>query len=211
MDRVFGPITQVFRGYTYPQIKQVVEVLLDSPVTNIEVALNTSNALQLIRKLSVEFGSEINVGAGTVLSLENLKLAHDVGATFVLSPIQMTKEMLQYCMDNKILSIPGAFTPTEIAQQFALGADIVKVFPANTISYTYANKICEPLGKVPLMAVGGVTTKNIAEVILGGYSYVGTAGGIFTKSDIISQNKEGLMRSIHEFTAAFNKVAHLVA
>lgn len=200
MNKPFSAVTQVLRGYTYNQVKAVVEVLVDSPVHNVEVTMNTPEAALLIQKLSSEYGSDINIGAGTVLTLEELQIVHKAGATFVLSPTLLSKEMFDYCKEHEILSVPGAFTPTEIAHAFALGADIVKVFPANEVSYGYAKKVCEPLGNLPLMAVGGVTTDTIAEVFAGGYAYVGTANGIFNKNDILTENKTALKHSLDRLT-----------
>lgn len=200
MNKPFSAVTQVLRGYTYNQVKAVVEVLVDSPVHNVEVTMNTPEAALLLQKLSSEYGSDINIGAGTVLTLEELQIVHKAGATFVLSPTLLSKEMFDYCKEHEILSVPGAFTPTEIAHAFALGVDIVKVFPANEVSYGYAKKVCEPLGNLPLMAVGGVTTDTIAEVFAGGYAYVGTANGIFNKNDILTENKTALKHSLDRLT-----------
>ena len=140
MNKPFSAVTQVLRGYTYNQVKAVVEVLVDSPVHNVEVTMNTPEAAVLIQKLSSEYGSDINIGAGTVLTLEELQIAHKAGATFVLAPTLLSEEMFDYCKVHEILSVPGAFTPTEIAHAFALGADIVKIFPANEVSYGYARR-----------------------------------------------------------------------
>lgn len=206
MNKPFSAVTQVLRGYTYNQVKAVVEVLVDSPVHNVEVTMNTPEAALLLQKLSSEYGSDINIGAGTVLTLEELQIAHKAGATFVLSPTLLSKEMFDYCKEHEILSVPGAFTPTEIAHAFALGADIVKVFPANELSYGYAKKVCEPLGNLPLMAVGGVTTDTIAEVFAGGYAYVGTANGIFNKNDILTENKIALKHSLDRLTKELERL-----
>lgn len=206
MNKPFSAVTQVLRGYTYTQVKAVVEVLVDSPVHNVEVTMNTPEAALLLQKLSSEYGSDINIGAGTVLTLEELQIAHKAGATFVLSPTLLSKEMFDYCKEHEILSVPGAFTPTEIAHAFALGADIVKVFPANEVSYGYAKKVCEPLGNLPLMAVGGVTTDTIAEVFAGGYAYVGTANGIFNKNDILTENKAALKHSLDRLTKELERL-----
>lgn len=206
MNKPFSAVTQVLRGYTYNQVKAVVEVLVDSPVHNVEVTMNTPEAALLLQKLSSEYGSDVNIGAGTVLTLEELQIAHKAGATFVLAPTLLSKEMFDYCKEHEILSVPGAFTPTEIAHAFALGADIVKVFPANEVSYGYAKKVFEPLGNLPLMAVGGVTTDTIAEVFAGGYAYVGTANGIFNKNDILSENKIALKRSLDRLTKELERL-----
>lgn len=206
MNKPFSAVTQVLRGYTYNQVKAVVEVLVDSPVHNVEVTMNTPEAASLIQKLSREYGSDINIGAGTVLTLEDLQTAHKAGATFVLAPTLLSEEMFDYCKEHEILSVPGAFTPTEIAHAFALGADIVKVFPANEVSYGYAKKVCEPLGNLPLMAVGGVTTDNIAEVFAGGYAYVGTANGIFNKNDILAEDKTALKQSVRKLAEELERL-----
>ena len=206
MNKPFSAVTQVLRGYTFNQVKAVVEVLVDSPVHNVEVTMNTPEAALLLQKLSSEYGSDINIGAGTVLTLEELQIAHKAGATFVLSPTLLSKEMFDYCKEHEILSVPGAFTPTEIAHAFALGADIVKVFPANEVSYGYAKKVCELLGNLPLMAVGGVTTDTIAEVFAGGYAYVGTANGIFNKNDILTENKAALKHSLDRLTKELERL-----
>ena len=86
MNKLFSAVTQILRGYTYNQVKAVVEVLVDSPVHNVEVTMNTPEAAVLIQKLSSEYGSDINIGAGTVLTLEELQIAYKAGATFVLAP-----------------------------------------------------------------------------------------------------------------------------
>ena len=134
--------TGIYRGYTYEQVRTVAEVLLDATyVKNMEVTLNTESAIDSIRKLSDEFGTRLNIGAGTVLDLESLKRAVDAGARFALAPDMMTSEMIDFCNENDIVSIPGAYTPSEIRECFRRGCDVVKVFPANELSHSYAKKV----------------------------------------------------------------------
>ena len=203
MKRNLTVATSILRGYDYSQVRDVVSTLVGSKVVgNVEITLNTEDAIETIRKISDEFGDKINVGAGTVLDYHHRVLACEAGATFVLAPDAMTREMLDYCQKNDVVSVPGAFTPSEIREQFRRGADVVKVFPANEVSYGYAKKVCEPLGDLPLMAVGGVNAGNVAEVLDSGYTYVGSAGGIFKKQDILSHNLAGMRDSLAAFEAA---------
>lgn len=195
--------TMILRGYNYEQVKTVAEVLLESThVRNMEVTLNTENAFEIIRKISSEFKDRLNIGAGTVQTYEELVQAVQAGATFVLSPYQMTKQMLEYCKEKNVYSIPGSFTPSEIAQSFKDGADCVKVFPANEVSLSYAKKLIEPMGDMKLMAVGGINETNVGIALNSGYAYVGSAGGIFRKEDILSQNKENLKKTLQIFEQA---------
>ena len=199
MDASFGSVTQILRGYTYEQVRLVVSLLVGSKVHNVEITLNSDDPHTIIRKISAEFSDHLHIGAGTVLTLNELRNAVNAGATFVLSPTMMSQEMFDFCKEKGIRSVPGAFTPSEIRQCFLDGADIVKVFPANEVSHTYASKVLEPLGSYPLMAVGGVTAANVKEVFSGGYSYVGTAGGIFKKKDIIEMNVKALKEELQIF------------
>lgn len=193
-----GYVTVILRGYTYEQVKTVCDVLTSGKkVKNVEITLNTKGAMDTIKQIVTQYQGELCIGAGTVVHFEELKAVIALGVSFVLSPIGFTKEMLTYCKEHKVVSIPAAFTPSEIYSQIQLGADIIKVFPANEVSWNYAKKVCEPLGNLPLMAVGGVTEENIHKILTeGGYMYAGSAGGIFKKEDILQQNVENLKQSL---------------
>lgn len=199
---MLSKVTMILRGYSYEEVRCVAQILTTSEfVRNMEITLNSKDPYTTIKKIAEEFGSILNVGAGTVQTYDELVKAIDAGAKFVLSPRMMSKEMLDYCKMKNVISIPGSFSPSEIAESFALGADIVKIFPANEISYAYANKVIEPMGNLPLMAVGGIKKENVKEALSSGYQYVGTAGGLFKKADIKNLDKNKLMQSLKEFEA----------
>ncbi len=195
-------VTMILRGYNLDQVRNVAEVLLHAKfVKNMEITLNTDNAYEIIRVIAKDYQGRLNVGAGTVQTYDELVNAIEAGAKFVLSPRRMTKDMLAYCNENDIISVPGSFTPSEIGEQFELGANIVKVFPANELSLSYAKKVREPMGDLKLMAVGGINKSNVKEALDSGYQYVGTAGGLFAKEQIINKDFEGMLKSLKEFEA----------
>ena len=195
-----GKVTVILRGYTYEQIRSVCHVLLKSTkISDVEITLNTPNALESIEKITQEFNDNLNIGAGTVITFDELKSAIQCGAKFILSPVGFTKDMIDYCHERNVTVIPSAFTPSEILTQFQYGADIIKVFPANELSKNYAKKVCEPLGDYPLMAVGGVNAENVKKHFEGGYQYVGTAGGLFNKQDILAMNEDNMLQSLRAF------------
>ena len=198
-----GNVTVILRGYTYELVRLVCEVLTESKhVKNVEITMNTEGAVETIEKIVKEFKGKLSIGAGTVVNLHDLSLVGPLGIEFALSPIGFTEDMHAYCRKHNIDAIPAAFTPTEIWHQYELGAKYIKIFPANELSHSYAKKVCEPLGKLPLMAVGGVNATNVKEILTsGGYAAVGSAGGIFKKEDIKSLNKEGLKASLEAFEA----------
>ena len=202
----FPKVTVILRGYTYPQIRAVVKNLVGSRLRSVEITMNTPGALEAIEKISQEFQESILVGAGTVLTYEEAQASIAAGAAFLLSPTMLDKKILDLCREKKIISVPGAFSPTEIKKSFEDGADIVKVFPAARLGSRSLSDLAAPLGKMPLMVVGGIGTGNIEEYFKAGASFAGIASGIFEREDILNQNEEGIRKSIE---AMENKLKEL--
>ena len=202
----FPKVTVILRGYTYPQIRSVVKNLAGSKLRSVEITMNTPGALEAIEKISQEFGDSVMVGAGTVLTCEQAQESIRAGAAFLLSPTMLDKKILDLCREKHVISVPGACSPTEIKKSFEDGADIVKVFPAARLGSRYLSDIAAPLGKMPLMVVGGIGTANIAEYFQAGASFAGIASGIFNKEDILSQNEEGIRKSIEEMENTLRKL-----
>ena len=152
-------IVAIVRGARPDDLLKIARALLDGGVRTMEVTLNSPGALAAIEALTGALGDELLVGAGTVLDAETARAALLAGARFIISPtldegtIRMTKRY-------GAVSIPGAFTPTEILRAHECGADIVKVFPAS-VGPTYFREMAGPLPFIPLMPTGGVSLDNI--------------------------------------------------
>lgn len=204
-------VTVILRGYNYDQVEMVASVIAQSKIiNNIEITLNTKDALSIIEKISNKYKDVLNVGAGTVLTMSELKAAIAAGAMFILSPVVMDKQMIDYCIEHDVIAIPGATTPSEVYCMHNLGASIIKLFPSNEFSYSYANKIIEPLGNIQLMAVGGVNHSTVNSYLDGGYSHVGSAGGIFNKVDIVNMDESKLLQSLRDFENILKKWLNLM-
>lgn len=200
MEKKFPKTTIILRGYGYEQVKTVIEVLRDKHLQfALEITLNSPNAFTTIEKISKEFGELFYIGAGTVLTLEDANNAINAGAQFILSPVQLSKEILSLCKEKNVITIPAAMTPSEVMMLLNNGADIVKVFPASTVGSKFFKDIQAPLGDLPLMAVGGVSLNNVNEFLGNGAKYVGLASGIFNKVDILNRDIPGLQKSLIEF------------
>ena len=109
-------------------------------------------------------------------------------ADFVLSPVTMSYEMLDYCRLNNIVSVPGAYSPSEIYSMADGNADIIKIFPASTLQMDYFKAVQAPLGKLQLMAVGGVNPDNVEIFFKNGVQKVGIGSGIGHREDMESGN-----------------------
>ena len=133
--------------------------------------------LKSIRALSKQFGGDLCIGAGTVLSPEDVHDAQQAGAGYIISPntdaavIEETKRL-------GLLSIPGAYTPSEVVYAHRCGADIVKLFPAGILGAAYVKALKAPLKHIPMMAVGGVTPQNTPEFLAAGAVGVGVGGNL---------------------------------
>lgn len=196
----FPRVTVILRGYTYSQIRTVVQSLLGTAIRSVEITMNTPDAITIISRINEEFGNQILVGAGTVITCEEARAAIAAGARFLLSPIMFSREIIQLCKENGVISVPAALTPSEIMQGLRDGADIIKLFPAGTMGPAYLKDIQAPLGRLPLMVVGGVSSGNVRDFFAAGASYAGIGSGLFEKEDIISENLAGLQASVRTLT-----------
>ena len=151
-------IVAILRGFPAGDVMNIATALYDGGIRLIEVTLNSDEALHLIRKVSIEFKNRMLVGAGTVLTVKDARSAIDAGARFLISPT-LDIDVIKTAKDNAIVSIPGAYTPTEIFTAYKNGADIIKIFPAQTPGYL--KQVLAPLNQVLLMPTGGIDVNNI--------------------------------------------------
>ena len=133
-----------------------------------------------IRLLVRELGDRMAFGAGTVTTVEMVEMAREAGGQFIVSP-DTNEAVIRATVAAGMISIPGALTPTEIAQAHNYGADFVKLFPANAMGPAYLKSICAPLSHVRILAVGGVDAGNVADYMAAGAVGVGVAGCLFKK------------------------------
>lgn len=153
-------IVAIVRGMQSQDVMKVANALYEGGITILEVTLNSPNALAVLEQLSNENKDKMLIGAGTVLSDKEAKQAIAAGAQFIISP-SLDIEVIKATKEAGAVSIPGAFTPTEIHTAYKSGADIVKVFPAPNAGYI--KNILAPLNHIPLMPTGGITADNIKE------------------------------------------------
>lgn len=162
LTRIFeNKIISIVRGAKPEDTLKIAKALRDGGIRLIEITLNSPNALESIELISQELGEEMVVGAGTVLDPETARAALLAGSKFILSPT-VHLETIKMTKRYGAVSIPGAFTPTEILTAYENGGDIIKIFPAS-VGPNYFKDIRGPLSHIPLLPTGGVTLDNIAE------------------------------------------------
>ena len=154
-------IIAIIRGANPEVVEDIAEALYEGGVKCLEITLNSSNALQLIENIAIKLDGRIIVGAGTVLNASEATNAITAGAKFIISPITDIKT-IHATKQVGVVSLPGAFTPTEIFNAYSFGGDIIKVFPG-TSGPGFIKEILAPLPHIPLMPTGGINLQNINE------------------------------------------------
>jgi 2-dehydro-3-deoxyphosphogluconate aldolase/(4S)-4-hydroxy-2-oxoglutarate aldolase len=154
-------IVAIIRGADPDDVLKIAEALHEGGVKVLEVTMNSANALALITQLSEIMKGKMLIGAGTVIDATTARSAIDAGAQFIISPC-LDIEVIKTTKELGAVSIPGAYTPTEIVNAYNSGGDIIKVFPASS-NVNYIKEIRAPLSHIPLMPTGGVTLENIRE------------------------------------------------
>jgi len=154
-------IVAIIRGANPDDVLRIATALYDGGVRLIEVTLNSANALESINLLNTEMKDKMLVGAGNSLTADMARDAFDNGASFILSP-SLDLAVIQVTKLLGAVSIPGAFTPTEIYTAYNNGADIIKVFPA-TVGPRYFKDLRGPFPDIPLMPTGGISLDNIGD------------------------------------------------
>ena len=185
-------IIAIIRNVNSKQIDRVVEALLDGHIRCMEFAFsggkdyNEDEILYLINRIRDKYADEVIVGAGTVMTIDLVERACNMGAQYMISP-NVNKEVISKTKEMGCVSIPGAFTPTEITKAYEYGADIVKIFPCN-IAKNYLRDVSVPLYMIPMMAVGGINQNNIYDILHSGAVAVGV-GGNLVSIDLIQEGK----------------------
>ena len=138
---------------------------------------NQENTLNAIRKIAEALGSDVHVGAGTVMTPDQVQWASDAGSEYMITP-NMDPDVIRKTRALGRVMISGALTPSEIADAWKYGSDFVKVFPAGSMGSSYIKAIRAPLKHIPLMAVGGVNENNLQEFLRAGVCGFGIGGNL---------------------------------
>ena len=177
-------IVAILRGFKKDDVPNIAEALYEGGIRLVEVTLNSADALQLIRTLSIKYENKLQIGAGTVLTVKDARKAIDTGAKFLISPITDT-EVIKTAVDNAVVSIPGAFTPSEIYTGYEHGADLIKIFPSQ--SPEYIKNILAPLNNILVMPTGGIGLENIKAYKNAGASAYGIGSSLVNSREEINQ------------------------
>ncbi len=181
----------------------LVRALLAGGVRALEFTLTNRDSINVIRDMKTnhpEFanGSAV-IGAGTVITLDDLQAVLDVGAQFIVSP-HTDPAVITACKDAHIPVMPGAYTPTEIMTAWQSGADVVKVFPSRALGPAYFKDVLSALPHLRLMPTGGVDLDNIAAYLASGAVAVGMGGNLVNTHTVMAQDWATMTQTAQTYT-----------
>jgi len=173
------------------------KTLLNVKLPIVEVTFRTKYAVDSLSILKKKYPNMI-VGAGTVLKIEQVKAASNTGADFIVSP-GFNPKIVDYCVENKILIIPGVNTPTMVEWALERGLKVVKFFPANLSGGTEMLKtLAGPYPEMRFVPTGGINSENLI-AYLKLENVIACGGSWIVKKDLISSGK---FEKIAELTKA---------
>ncbi len=166
-------LVPVVRASSADEAMQVIEAIKAGGVNVLEITMTVPGAVRVIEKVADEYGSEVLVGAGTVLDPETARACLLAGAQFIVSPA-LNLDTIALCHRYSAPICPGVLTPTEVITAWSAGVDFVKVFPCGSVGgASYVKNLKGPFPQVKIIPTGGVSLTTAADFIKAGAAALG--------------------------------------
>ena len=190
----------VVRGESRSAALEVVGALVEGGVLGIEITFTTPEAPQVIRDLDEEYGDGILLGAGTVITREQVDQAAEAGSAFLVSP-GCDPELLPAMLGTGLLVLPGVLTPSEVMLARRLGAPAVKLFPGSSGGPSYLKALLGPFPDVSFVPTGGVSVDNVPDWFAAGARTVG-AGSALAPPSLAGRDRAEVVETARRFAEA---------
>lgn len=197
----------IVRGLGKDKMIPLAEAMYKGGIRLIEVTYDANGSIphedtaKSIRSINEHFGGDMLVGAGTVLTTKQVEMAKNAGGSYIISP-NVNEEVIKKTVELSMVSIPGAFSPTEIEKAYECGADFVKVFPASELGPSYIKAIRAPLSHIKMLAVGGIDHTNLKDYLKVGICGFGMGSNIVDKKALVEGNYDAITELAKRFVDA---------
>lgn len=166
-------LVPVVRASSADEAMQAIDAIKAGGVNVLEITMTVPGAVRVIEKVADKYGSEVLVGAGTVLDPETARACLLAGAQFIVSPA-LNLATIELCHRYSAPIAPGVLTPTEVITAWSAGVDLVKVFPCGSVGgASYVKNLKGPFPQVKIIPTGGVSLTTAADFIKAGASALG--------------------------------------
>lgn len=191
----------VVRASSAKQAMLAAEAVCAGGIPIVEVTMTVPGAIEVIAELSKSMGSEVLIGAGTVLDAETAQHCLDAGAEFIVSP-GFNLETVKFVNRAGKLMMAGALTPSEVIAAWKAGSDFVKIFPCGAVGGAkYIKALKGPLPQIPMIPTGGVNLTTAADFILAGAAALGIGGELVSASALESGDLAPIVEAARGFVS----------
>ncbi len=194
-------IVPVVRAGSAKQGMEAADAVCKGGIPIVEMTMTVPGAIELITQLVRTMGSDVLVGAGTVLDVNTAQRCLDAGAQFLVSP-GFDMETVKLANRSGTLMMAGALSPTEVIAAWNAGSDFVKIFPCGTVGGAkYIKALKGPLPNIPMVPTGGVNLSTAAEFIQAGSEALGVGGELVSAAALNSGNTSEITENARRFVA----------
>jgi 2-dehydro-3-deoxyphosphogluconate aldolase / (4S)-4-hydroxy-2-oxoglutarate aldolase len=195
-------IIPVVRASSAHHARLAVEAVCAGGIPIVEITMTVPGCIEIIAQLSRSIGSDVLIGAGTVLDPDTAKACFDAGAQFLVSP-GFDAPTVEFARQHDKLVMAGALTATEVITAFRAGSDFVKIFPCGNVggpSYIKALKAALP--QIPMVPTGGVNLSNAAEFLRAGSSAIGVGGELISRAALEAGDTASITATARQYVDA---------
>ena len=192
-------IVPVIRASSAQLAIRAADAVCAGGIPIVEMTMTVPGAVEAISQLAKSVGSDVLIGAGTVLDSETAQRCIDAGAEFIVSPGFDLDTMRTANRLGKLM-MAGALTPTEVISAWKAGSDFVKVFPCGAVGGAkYIKALKAPLPQIPMIPTGGVNLQTAADLIRAGASALGIGGELVSASALNSGETKDITATAREY------------
>ena len=177
----------IVRGVEKKKLIPLADAMYKGGIRLLEVTYSANGKItdeetaECIKILSENFKERMYIGAGTVLTEEQVQLTYEAGGKFIISP-DTNEKVIAKTRELDLVSMPGALTSSEVQKAHVSGADFVKLFPVSNLGADYVKAVRAPLSHIKFLAVGGITMDNMADYLKAGVCGFGVGSNIVDKN-----------------------------
>jgi 2-dehydro-3-deoxyphosphogluconate aldolase / (4S)-4-hydroxy-2-oxoglutarate aldolase len=192
----------VVRAQSADEAIQAINAIREGGVDILEITMTVPGAIGLIQAVAERYGSDLVLGAGTVLDAETARACILAGAQFIVSP-SLNLDTIAACRRYSVPVIPGALTPTEVVTAWTAGADVVKVFPCGAVGgASYIKALKAPLPQIELIPTGGVSLKTVSELIAAGAFALGVGADLVDLAALRKGDAASITEKARQYVSA---------
>jgi len=204
-------IVPVVRAASAREACLAADAVCEGGIPIVEITMTVPGALDVIRELVEKCGSDVLIGAGTVLNAQAAQNCLDAGAEFLVSP-GFNQATADLAVRERKLFIAGALTPTEIMAAWEAGADFIKIFPCGQVGGAkYIKSLKGPFPQIPFIPTGGVNLSTAAEFLEAGAVALGVGGELVQADALKDDKRDVIVENARQFLAVVKQTRAQIA